>query len=311
MQNFGGESASCVGVGEENVRLQLGECAAFVAIARSYDKGVEQRVVVSRDGAGAGLFLQERWDHRCQRAFDRGAVDDGGDADNRFGSDALTDSVQAEDRVEADEGVGGRKDDQIRVFQRLNDVICGLFIAAQLDLTDDGRASVFDEPILEAVPLPVFVEDDGWVRGIAHWQDVCGEAVGLHKIGGDGCEGVAFSHACGAEQVGADILIAELEPIGRAEFERLVHGGMTVVVDAPAALFGGDLCEGVHQGVAVGRDPQAEVFKIIACVGDHGESTGWKYLCETLDKARSADASGECNNASVFPVFFLKTMDAH
>jgi hypothetical protein len=92
---------------------------------------------------------------------------------------------------------------------------------------------------------------------------------------GDLAERVAGVEHLGPQHVGREVAVAQPEPLRAGAVGRqLVPHGEGLVGPTPALALVDAAAEGVHHGVQVGTDPQAEERDVVAGVADDGDLGG-------------------------------------
>ena len=108
-----------------------------------------------------------------------------------------------------------------------------------------------------------------------------------HDVGQAGAQPQSF----GAQDMGGEILVAELEPeIATVAADR-VERVPGVAGDAPAGGRIGDPGQRVEDRVEVGADPQPEELEIVGGVDDHGQVAGRQFPGQALGELGAADAA--------------------
>ena len=106
-------------------------------------------------------------------------------------------------------------------------------------------------------------------------------------------ERLAGAERLGADEVEAQVEIAEPEPRLPAERAHGLEHAPRLVRAAPAAALVVETGERVEDRVEVGRDVQAEHLEVVADVADDGDVARLDDVDEALDEPRSAHPAGE------------------
>jgi len=105
---------------------------------------------------------------------------------------------------------------------------------------------------------------------LAHRQDARRNAEPAAEVVGDFRQALARSEATGALDMRGKVAVTELEPGRAAERLERRHKGPGLVAPAPTELQIVDASEGIEEGIDIGRNGQAEMFEIVAGIGDDG-----------------------------------------
>src|SRR5699024_3236520 len=112
-------------------------------------------------------------------------------------------------------------------------------------------------------------------------------------LGGDLRQTRSVGEPLGPVQVGAEVPVAEVEPVDSAVPADRSHGLPALVAKTPPGL-GVDLVgEGVGDGVEVRAYVQPVEVHIVADVGDRGDGSGVDDRAEGVDEAGGAHAAGD------------------
>ncbi len=229
-------------------------------------------------GRGAGLDA-DRGEHLVGHAAHGRVADDGGQADDRHPRvrDGLAHARHREDGADADDGVGRREEHDVRRGDGLQDAGRGLGL---LGADGDDGVRVHGG----AQPHPVLLEVHGLAALVGVHQYVRLDAVVRHRKQPDArvpplaqrlghrAERVPGAEHLGADDVRGEVAVAEAEPLGPDAVRRqflLDREGLPG--PAPALLLVDATAEGVHHGVEVGTDFQAEEMDVVAGVPDDGD----------------------------------------
>src|ERR1700743_2862594 len=97
-------------------------------------------------------------------------------------------------------------------------------------------------------------------------------------MGWDLRQGLACMETARALDMGGEVAIAELKPGFAADLRQCFHEGPCFAFSPPAAFYIVEAAERVEQGIDVGRNMEAEMFEIVAGVGDDMQTSGGKYV---------------------------------
>jgi hypothetical protein len=75
-------------------------------------------------------------------------------------------------------------------------------------------------------------------------------------------------------RLGGEVLVAQAGTRSAIQLAQGLHHRPAFVAPAPAGLGIGEVCQGVHDGVEVGRDGQAEMLEVVGSVDRNGERFG-------------------------------------
>ena len=115
--------------------------------------------------------------------------------------------------------------------------------------------------------------------------------------GGRG-QGEAGAEHAGPVEMGGDVPVAQAEPVRPgAVGGELGQDGVGVAVAAPALLLVDPPAQGVHHGVEVGRDVEAEQADVVAGVADDGDLGAGGGGFQPPQEAGGADPAGEHGDA--------------
>ena len=180
----------------------------------------------------------------------------------------------------------------ISIARPTSSVIGGVVGAAKLDPFERRLGVLEDQVLLEVPPLALrlHVGLDGLV---AHRQDERVEPERGRDLARDAGQPVALVQQRRSQQAGGEILVAELEPVGRADPDQLLEGVVRVVADSVAALLVDHVGEPVGDQVGVGGDVQAECGDVVAGVGDHRQLVRLERVGEPARQLGAAGAAGQ------------------
>ena len=173
-------------------------------------------------------------------------------------------------------------------------------------LRRDGRL-VADPPLLEvdrALAALLVVDDDvGLDRHVGHRQQLdalLGQAPAGRQPRGDLAERGTLPEPLRAHDVGADVEVAEREPLrDRTVGGELALHAVALVGAAPALALVDAAAERVEERVDVGADAQAEQGDVVTGVRDDGDGRvresggGVEVVAKAADEAGAADPAGE------------------
>ena len=217
-----------------------------------------------------------------------------GDAGNPAPLERGPDLADGEDRPDADVRVARGDHQEVRVLERLQHPRgrprrLGALEAHCVHLVAMLSA---DEPLLEG-KLAGRRPDPGAQTVVGRGQDRRPDAQSRRKPRRHRRERLAARERLGANEVQADVAVAEPEPALPAEPRSLLERVPRLVRAPPAALVVPDPGEPVEHAVEVGGDVEAEHLEVVPDVADHGQLDGRDDLDEPAQKARSADAPRE------------------
>ena len=215
-------------------------------------------------------------------------------AGTRARRERLADRSHGEDRADRDVGVARREEDQVGIGDRLEDAgrRCGRVFAFEADGVDLVAVAARDEPLLERKlarrrpdprPQPV----------VRRRQQMQLDSERLSESHSDARERLAGAERLGADEVEAQVEIAEPEPRLPAERAHGLEHAPRLVRAAPAAALVVETGERVEDRVEVGRDVQTEHLEVVADVADDGDVARLDDVDEALDEPRSAHPAGE------------------
>ena len=165
-------------------------------------------------------------------------------------------------------------------------------LALEADAVDLVAVAAGDEPLLER-EAPGRRVDPGAEAVVGRRQDRGLDSERPREPGGDGRQGLAFAQRLCANEVEAEVAVAEPEPVlaaeGRHGCERLPR----LAGPAPAALLVVEACEGVEDAVEVGRDRHPEHLEVVADVADDRQICAPGRIDQAACEPRAADAPGE------------------
>ena len=175
------------------------------------------------------------------------------------------------------------------------------------------RRLVANPPLLEVdralAALAVVDDDVGLDRHVGHRHQLDAllrQAPPGREPGGHLAERGALAEPLRAHDVGAEVEVAEREPLGDGAVggELALHP-VALVGAAPALALVHAVAERVEQGVEVGADPQPEQRDVVAGVRDDGDrrvreaGRGVEVVAQAADEAGAADAAGEGRDVHV------------
>ena len=168
-------------------------------------------------------------------------------------------------------------------------------------------------PLLEVdrplAALAVVDDDVGLDRHVGHRHQLDAalrQPPARREPGGHLAERVALPEPLRAHDVGADVEVAEGEPLGHCAVggELALHA-VALVGATPALALVHAVAQRVEQGVEVGADPQPEQGDVVAGVRDDGDrrvgeaGRGVEVVAEAADEAGAADPAGEGRDVHV------------
>ncbi len=246
-----------------------------------------------------------RGEHLVGHPAHRRVTDDGGEADDRYPrlGDGFADPGHGEDGPDGHDGVRRREEDDVGSGDGLQDARrrLGLLGADGHDgLRRDGGAQL--HPVLLEVNGPALAVDvDRHMRldpVVGHRQQPDARFPARTERLGDGAQGIARAEHLRTDDVGGEVAVAEPEPLGadavRREFLLDVEA---LVGTAPALLLVDATAEGVHHGVEVGADLEAEQMDVVTGVADHRDVRVGRGLLEATQETSTTDTAGQNHNA--------------
>ena len=168
----------------------------------------------------------------------------------------------------------------------------GLAVALDANCVDLVAVAARDEPLLER-ELPGRRGDPRAHAVVGGRQELRLDAEGTRKSRGHARERLALSKQLRADEMDAEVEVAEGEPRLPAERRDAPEHAPRLSRASPAALVVVDACERVHDRVEVGRDVQAEDLDVVADVADDGDVVRRCDVHDSADEACAADAAGE------------------
>ncbi len=99
---------------------------------------------------------------------------------------------------------------------------------------------------------------------------------------------LARPQAAGALQVGAQVAVAQAEPVRTTQRGEALQGVKGLIRPAPAGLGVGNARQGITHRVQVGADDQAEVLEIIAAVDHYRERFRRQAARQTIGQLGAA-----------------------
>ena len=115
----------------------------------------------------------------------------------------------------------------------------------------------------------------------------------LGQPGGHGRQRLAPRERLRADEVQAEVAVAEHEPALPSKARGLLERDPALVRAPPSALRVGDAGERVEDAVQIGRDVHAEHLDVVADVADHRHVRRIRGLREPAQKPSTADAARE------------------
>jgi hypothetical protein len=242
------------------------------------------------------------------------AADEGGDPHDGSGGAAqrISHPRHPEDDADRDDRVARREEDDVGLPDGVEDPGSrGGAVHADGDEALGGdRGLVPHPPLLEvdgALSLLVLDDHVGLDGGVRHGQQpdpVVGEPPPPGQPLRDLRQGHPLPEPLGAHDVGAEVEVAEPEPLGHGAVGReLALHTVALVRAAPALPLVDAAAQGVHERVEVRADPQAEQADVVAGVADDGElgvaepGGAVEVGAEAAQEACASDAAGQCRDA--------------
>ena len=142
-----------------------------------------------------------------------------------------------------------------------------------------------DEPLLEREAAGGSV-DPRAKEVVSRGENRRLDAEGPHQAAGHGGERLAGTEGLRADEVEADVAVAELEPRLAAELAHRLERVPRLVGSAPTPFL-------VRDAVEVRRDLEAEHLEVVAYVDDRRHVRGRQRLGDRADEPPAADAAGE------------------
>ena len=177
------------------------------------------------------------------------------------------------------------------------------------EATGRHRRLVADPPLLEVdrvlAALAVVDDDVRLDRHVGHREQVDAlvrQAPAGREPGSDVAQGGALPEPLRPHDVGADVEVAEREPLGECAVRRELALHAVALVGAAPPL---SLVHAVAQGVEVGAHAQAEQGDVVTGVRDDGDRRvgepggGVEVVAQAADEACSADAAREGRDVHV------------
>ena len=140
-------------------------------------------------------------------------------------------------------------------------------LALEADAVDLVAVAAGDEPLLER-EAPGRRVDPGAEAVVGRRQDRGLDPERPREPGGDGRKRLAGAQRLRANEVEAEIAVAEPEPVLAAEGRDRAERFPRLAGPAPAALLVVEAGEGVEDAVEVGRDRHPEHLEVVADVAD-------------------------------------------
>src|SRR3712207_1510081 len=275
--------------------LSLHDALPISLVILVYYHAVDEALVHPGDAGGRDL-VAEGGEHPVRGSLERPPAYYGADRYRGCsgGGQRLPHPRDGQDRADAHHGVGGAEDHQVGPSERLEDGVGGpgVVYAAQAQPEHLVPLATADEVLLE-LERAVWGVEDGRHRLVAHRQYDALDAERRREVGGDGRQHLSGAQPRGAQNVGREVPVTQLEPGVLAVAGEHLQGVERLVPYPPAGIGVCDPGQGVHDRVQVGADAQSPEVEVVGGVHDHRELPRSERFIETGGELRAADPARE------------------
>src|SRR5438552_2605905 len=149
----------------------------------------------------------------------------------------------------------------------------------------------------QRVELAVGCHDHGAEAVVAHGDDRARDSQAPGQLGRDLGQPFARPQPLGAEDVGGEVAVTELEPRRLAVALEQVQGLKAFRVQSPAQVTIDEARQGVEHGVDIGADVEAPELLVVPGVADNGERCRREQLLQSFHELHPADPTAQHRDA--------------